>query len=182
MSSSILVTYATRYGSTRQVAEHVAAVLREHALVVDVESVRSVRTLEGYDAVVLGAPIYIGSLHKDAQRFLSQHRETLSHVPVAIFALGPIHDDEKECQDARVELDKEVGKYHWRALITVKVFGGKFDPSKLRFPDNLLTTLPASPLHGAPASDVRDWTAIRAWANELAVKLQAALSHMEAQK
>lgn len=182
MSTKILVAYATRYGSTQEVAEHVAAALREHAPVVDVESVRSVQTLEGYDAVVLGAPIYIGSWHKDAQRFLSQHSEMLSHMPVAIFALGPIHDDKEEYNAARVELDKEVGKYHWLAPIVVKVFGGKFDPSKLRFPDSLLTTLPASPLHGAPTSDVRDWTAISAWANELAAKLQAALSQMDLQK
>jgi menaquinone-dependent protoporphyrinogen oxidase len=56
------------------------------------------------------------------------------------------------------------------------MFGGKYDPSKLSFFHRLLTALPASPLHGLPASDLRDWTAIRAWANDLAAKLQPALS------
>ena len=51
------------------------------------------------------------------------------------------------------------------------MFGGKYDPVKLRFPDSLLAKLPASPLHQAPASDARDWTAIRAWASDLAVRL-----------
>lgn len=101
MSTSILVAYATRYGSTQEVAEAVAATLREHGLEVDLQPMRKVRTLEGYRAVVLGAPIYIGSLHKDAQRLLSQHREALSRRPVAVFALGPTHDDEKERQGSR---------------------------------------------------------------------------------
>jgi hypothetical protein len=51
--------------------------------------------------------------------------------------------------------------------IALKVLGGKYDPDKLRFPDSLLKSLPASPLHAAPASDLRDWKAIRAWANDL---------------
>jgi menaquinone-dependent protoporphyrinogen oxidase len=40
------------------------------------------------------------------------------------------------------------------------MFGGKYDPAKLRFPVNLLAGK-------EPASDLRDWTAIRAWAADL---------------
>jgi len=155
MSASILVAYATRYGSTQQVAEAIAATLRECGLEVDLQPMRKVRILEGYRAVVLGAPVYIGSWHKDAQRFLSQHRQALTERPVAIFALGPTHTDEKERQGSRAQLDKEL--------------------AKLRFPDNLIARLPASPLYNAPASDLRDWTAIRAWASNLVAKLQPAL-------
>ena len=176
MSNLILVAYATRYGSTQEVAEAIAAALREHGLEVDLHPMRKVRTLEGYRAIVLGAPIYIGSLHKDAQRFLSQHHEALSERPVAVFALGPTHDDENERQGSRAQLDKELAKFPRLTPIALEMFGGKFDPAKLRFPDNLIARLPASPLHNEPASDVRDWTVIRAWANNLAAKLQPALS------
>ncbi|MCL4514078.1 MAG: hypothetical protein M1379_00565 [Firmicutes bacterium] len=61
-------------------------------------------------------------------------------------------------------LEQELAKYPWLKPIALELFGGKLDPAKLRFPHNLLTMLPASPLHQAPASDLRDWTAIRAWA------------------
>jgi menaquinone-dependent protoporphyrinogen oxidase len=40
------------------------------------------------------------------------------------------------------------------------MFGGKYDPAKLRFPINLLAGK-------EPASDLRDWTAIRAWADSI---------------
>ena len=171
MSDSILVVYATRYGSTQEVAETVAGTLRESGLEVDIQPMRTVRTLEGYRAVVLGAPIYIGSLHKDARRFLSQYREALSERPVAVFALGPTHDDEEERQGSRAQLDKELAKFPWLTPGALELFGGKYDPAKLSFFHKLLTSLPASPLHQMPASDVRDWTAIRAWARELAAKL-----------
>lgn len=176
MSDSILVAYATRYGSTQEVAEAVAATLRESGLEVEIQPMRKVRTLASYRTVVLGAPIYIGSLHKDAQHFLSQHREALSERPVAVFALGPTHDDEKERQGSRVQLDKELAKFPWFTPVALELFGGKYNPAKLRFPDNLIARLPASPLHNEPVSDVRDWTAIRAWASDLAAKLQPALS------
>ena len=138
---------------------------------------RKVRTLEGYRAVALGAPLYMGRWHKDADRFLSRHREALTERPVAIFALGPFHSppDEKEWQSSRAQLDKGLAKFPWLTPVALEMFGGKFDPAKLRFPDNLIASLPASPLKQIPASDVRDWTAIRAWANNLAAKLQPAL-------
>ena len=186
MSASILVTYATRYGSTQEVAEAIAATLRENGLEVELQPMRKVRTLEGYHAVVLGAPLYIGSWHKDAQRFLSRHREALMQQPpesirpesirVAIFTLGPTHSDEKEWQGSRAMLDKELSKYPWLAPVALELFGGKYDPAKLRFPDSLLARLPASPIHNMPASDARDLAAIRAWAGNLAAKLQLKIS------
>ena len=54
MSASVLVAYASRYGSTQEVAEAVAATLRECELEVDSQPMREVRTLERYSAVVLG--------------------------------------------------------------------------------------------------------------------------------
>ena len=157
MSSLVLVGYATRYGSTQEVAEAVAATLRECGLEVDIQPMRKVRTLAGYRAVVLGGPLFMFRWHKDALSFLSRHREALTERPVAIFALGPTHDpyDEKEWQDSRDQLDKELSKFSWLTPVALEMFGGKYDPAKLRFPINLLAGKEL-------ASDLRDWTAIRA--------------------
>ncbi|MFZ2071502.1 MAG: flavodoxin domain-containing protein [Halobacteriota archaeon] len=171
MSTSVLVAYATRYGSTQEVAEAVAATLRERGLEVDIQPMRKVRTLEGYRAVVLGAPLFMFHWHKDARRFLSRHREALMERPVAIFALGPFHDEEKEWQGSREQLEGELAKFPWLTPVALEIFGGKFDPAKLRFPWSFLPAL-----KNMPASDIRDWTAIRAWADNLAAKLQPALS------
>jgi menaquinone-dependent protoporphyrinogen oxidase len=105
--------------------------------------------------------------HKAALSFLSRHPEALTERPVAIFALGPTHDpyDEKEWQDSHDQLDKELSKFSWLTPVSLEMFGGKYDPVKLGFPINLLAGK-------EPASDLRDWAAIRNWASELAPKLE----------
>jgi len=173
MQKKILVAYATRTGSTQEVAEAVSVTLRESGLEVDIQSMRNVQTLEGYGAVVLGAPLYMFHWHKDALSFLSRYREVLTDgLPVAIFAGGPFaKGDEKEWQEVHKQLDQELAKFAWLKPIAVEIIGGKFDPAKLSFPLNLMPALKQM-----PASDLRDWTAIRAWASNLAIKLRTILS------
>ena len=166
MSDTILITYASRYGSTQEVAEKIAVTLSESGLTVDVQPARQVKTLQGYRAIVLGTPLYIGSWLKDAHRFLKRHQAALEKLPVAIFSLGPTHGEDP-IPTVRPQMDKELAKYPWLKPVSTELFGGQYDPDKLRFPDTLLGKVPASPLYEAPASDLRDWDAIRNWAQSL---------------
>jgi len=167
MPASILVGFATQYGSTQEVAETIAEILRKEGLEVDFQPLRKVKSLEGYQAVVLGAPLYMFRWSNDAHHFLSHFRAVLTGLPVAIFALGPFHNKEDEMQSARTTLTKELAKYPWLAPVDIEMFAGKFDPNALRFPYSLI-----GPLKKMPASDERDWEAIRAWAGGLAEKLR----------
>ncbi len=164
METKVLVAYATTHGSTREVAEEVAATLREHGYGVETLPAGKVRSLDGYSAVVLGAPLYMFHLHKDALGFLSRHRKAFSAgLPVAIFAGGPFGDaDEKAWQSVRQSLDQELAKMAWLAPVSVEVIGGNFDPAHLHFPWNLIPAM-----RNMPPSDLRDWEAIRAWAAQL---------------
>ncbi|MCC6617242.1 MAG: flavodoxin domain-containing protein [Anaerolineae bacterium] len=169
MLNKILIAYGTRYGSTQEVAERVAATLRESGADVDVRPAREVRSLDDYRAVVLGAPLYIGKWHEEAHRFVDIHRNQLVQRPVAIFGLGPLSTDAKEMEGSRAQLDKELAQYAWLKPVAVEMFVGKYEPAKLSFAHRLLAAVPASPLHGLSASDNRDWDAIRAWATGLPV-------------
>jgi menaquinone-dependent protoporphyrinogen oxidase len=171
MAASVLVAYATRYGSTQEVAEAVAATLQESGLEVDLQPLRHVQSIDQYRAIVIGAPLYMFRWHKDALNFLTRYHTTLTTKPVAIFALGPFHADEKEFQSAREQLDKELAKFPWLTPAAIEIFGGKFDPEELTFPHNLVPALKKM-----PASDVRDWIAIRAWASNLAAQIEPALA------
>jgi menaquinone-dependent protoporphyrinogen oxidase len=164
MDGIVLVGYATRTGSTREVAEAVAAVLRERGLQVDLRPLRDVRTIEGYRSVVLGAPLYFGRLLGDARRTLSQHQKALATLPVALFALGAATTKPEEQQGAQASFDLELARFPWLHPVATACFGGRWDPELLRFPFSLLKRA----LRSQPTSDARDWDAIRAWAEGLA--------------
>jgi len=160
---SILLAYATRFGSTQEVAETIAGALREARLEVAIQPMQEVKNLANYDAVLLGAAIYNAKWHPDVHQFLSQHQEALSQRPVVIFALGPLSASEAASRNSRRQLDSELAKYPWLKPVAVEIFAGKYDPSKpgLGFFERLL-----------PARDHRNWDAIRAWANALPAQLQ----------
>jgi menaquinone-dependent protoporphyrinogen oxidase len=173
MEIKVLVAYASTHGSTQEVAEAIVATLRKNELAVDLQPARSVRTLEGYGAVVLGAPLYMFHMHRDALRFLAKHKKALTGgIPIAIFAGGSIESGEDvERQEVRKQLDQELAKFPWLRPLAVEVIGGKFDPTRLHLPWSLIPAL-----RGMPPRDLRDWDAIRTWAGGLAVQLKPVLS------
>jgi menaquinone-dependent protoporphyrinogen oxidase len=159
MAAKVLVAYATKSGSTAEVAEAVAKAMRAEGADVDVRLAKEVRALDGYTAVILGAPLYMFKWVNDAHGFLRRHRNALQGLPVAIFALGPWNNKEEELQTARNQLAKELAKYPWLKPMDTTVFVGKFDPAKLVFPYNLIPAMKS-----IKAQDDRDWDAINAWA------------------
>jgi len=163
MTDKILVAFATTHGSMQEVATEVAQVLRSQGFDVDLQSAREVKSLNGYSGVVLGGPQYMFHWHKDALGFLRRFQKSLTVLPVAIFA-GGRHGEPKDedWQVIRDSLDKDLANYPWFAPILVEIVGGRHDPDHLRFPWNLIPAMKQM-----PASDLRDWDAIRAWAGRV---------------
>jgi menaquinone-dependent protoporphyrinogen oxidase len=156
MGRELLVAYASKHGSTHEVAEAVAEQLRQHGHEVDVLPAGSVDDVERYEGVVVGGALYMGRWHGDASRFLRRHGEALEATPVAVFAMGPLTMKEADVAGARKQLDRALAKAPIEP-VAVTVFGGMVDPTRLRFPFSRM-----------PATDARDWDAIRAWADEIA--------------
>jgi menaquinone-dependent protoporphyrinogen oxidase len=171
MSTSVLVGYATRYGTTQEAAEVLATVLRESGFAVDVQPASKVRSLAEYSAVVLGASLFMFHWHSDALHFLAHHQKVLMERPVAVFALGPVQNPcvEKEWKDSRAQLDQELAKFPWFKPVAIEMFGGEYNPAKLGIPLKWFTGK-------APASDMRDLAAVRTWAGTLAAKLEPSSS------
>ena len=157
MSKPILVAYATKRESTHEVADAVAARLRELGQEVDVRPAAEVGTLRPYGGVVLGGALYAGRWHRAARRFLVTHRNELATRPVAVFAMGPLKIEPADVRGSREQLDRALAKESWLEPVSVAIFGGVIDPAKMRFPFTRLD-----------AADARDWSAIRSWADEIA--------------
>lgn len=145
---SVLVAYATKNGSTQQVAEAIGTVMTASGWHVRVAPARSVdRPLIGWDLVVLGAPIYSGRWHRDAHRFLRRHRAELASVPVAVFGMGPRSDDVESWRRSRAQLDRALARCAWMVPVEVGLFGGVDPPRR----------------SSRVRRDLRDWTDIRDW-------------------
>ncbi|MFA4965907.1 MAG: flavodoxin domain-containing protein [Thermoleophilia bacterium] len=160
--------------STKEVAETVAATLEEQGLEVEVKPACEVRSLDGYGAVVLGTPLYMGALHRDVRALLEKNRAALERTPFALFALGPIKADDG-VDGSRAQLIEALAKLPVPTPFATAVFVGAYGPARLNFKDKMIAALPASPLHGESAHDERDWEAIRRWAGELTAELRWAV-------
>ena len=156
MSSQILIAYATKHGSTQEVAEAIATALRAEGHRVDVANAADVADVDRYATVVVGGSLYMGHWHHDAVAFLKQHQPALRHLPLAVFAMGPKTLAETDVASSRAQFDHALAGFPQLEPASVAIFGGVVDPSKLHFPFNRM-----------PASDARDWSAIDDWAIEV---------------
>ena len=159
--NKILVTYATRAGSTLEVAALVAAVLRTAGTTVDVTYVRAVHELKDYDAVIIGSAIRMGQWLPEAVEFVKTNRETLSHIPTAYFLVSGFmrQDSPQMRQRALAYLDPV------RTMlepISIGLFAGKMDYSTMDWQDRSIAEAVSS-----SAGDWRNWQAIRSWAHDL---------------
>lgn len=160
MERTVLVAYASKHGTTREVAESIASRLEELGLAVELEEAGRVRDVTPYDAVVVGGGLYTGRWHADARRLLKRNRRALAGKPLAVFGMGPDSLEESKVAESRQQLDRALAAFPELEPLAVTIFGGALEPESWRFPLNRL-----------PAFDARDWDAIRAWAGEIAEKL-----------
>jgi menaquinone-dependent protoporphyrinogen oxidase len=165
----VLVTYGTKYGSTAGIAEAIGATLKENGLDVDVQPARSVHSLDGYRAAVVGSAVYTAHWRGDALRFLSHHRDWLARHDVWLFSSGPVGEEDEDADEAETERWTKPKKVQELAAeINARdhmVFGGKVDEDRGFIRKKMAQNMPEE------ARDRRDWDAIAAWAAEIASAL-----------
>jgi menaquinone-dependent protoporphyrinogen oxidase len=167
MSNTILVTYASRTGSTAGVAEAIGKTLAENGFQVEVHPMQDVQDLSPYGAVVAGSAIQGGQWLPEAMQFVRAHRAELTQKPFAAFLVCmtlAMRGGEKYREHVAGFLQPV------RALVrpvSEGLFAGALDIGKiLSFGDRLKFRL--SVLLGVwSEGDHRDWDAIRAWAGGL---------------
>lgn len=163
----VLVAYASKRGSTAEIAEVVAARLREEGFEVHRHEAAEVDDLAPYDAIVLGSAVYMKRWRGDARHFLRKHRRELATRPFWIFSSGPVGDPAKD-DPAWTEPAKIVSRAEELGVRDHVVFGGRV-PAEPHGP------IERSMVDNTPAEfrDRRDWARIKAWAGEVAAQLAA---------
>lgn len=170
VSDKVLVAYATRAGSTAEVAEFVGKTLREAGATVDVRPIKQVKSLSGYGAVVVGSAIRIGKLMPEAYSFLQKFESDLAQKRVAYFIVClTMHEPtEENCKVAAGFAETARQKAPRVQPLATGLFAGAVDYDKLTFPWGFLM----KKMVKAPAGDFRDWDAVKAWTLELAPQLR----------
>jgi menaquinone-dependent protoporphyrinogen oxidase len=161
MEGKVLVVYASKCGSTGEIAKAIAEEIAKHGSAADVMPVEKVTDPAGYSAVVLGSAIRFGQWLAPAVDFVARFKESLNNKPVAIFtahimALSESEED-RAGRQAYIQPALKVIKPVFTAF-----FAGKVDPDKLSFLEKGIGRIV-----GSPEGDMRDWTKIRAWASQL---------------
>ncbi|MFN2137999.1 MAG: flavodoxin domain-containing protein [Candidatus Promineifilaceae bacterium] len=168
MTNKVLVTYATKYGATAEIAEAIAAALRDEGLEVDLKPVKQAGDLAPYHAVVLGSAVYIGGWRKEAAKFLLDNEQALAQKDVWLFSSGPTNEgDPLELLNGWTLPEKLQPVAERIQVHDTAVFHGALDEDKLNFVEKFMVSKV-----GSGVGDFRDWEVIRTWAASIAGALK----------
>jgi menaquinone-dependent protoporphyrinogen oxidase len=164
MNEKILVTYASRTGSTAEVAQAIGATLRESGTPVDVLPMQKVRDLSAYRAVIAGSAIRKSQWLPEAQQFVEKFHADLGRKPFATFTVCITLAMSNTAQYQSI-VTKWIEPVRVRvAPVSQGLFAGRLDFSKLPLNWDTFLLRMAVALGIFPRGDRRDWNAIRAWA------------------
>ena len=169
---NILVTYASAYGSTAEVAHKIGKYFTEQGSIVAVLRPTEVKNINQYDVIIVGSPIRYEHWMPEARTFVIDNQEHLSKVPVAYFfcclALAIRTDDTerkgKQYADKLIVLSSQVQP------LSIGRFAGVLDFSKMPFPIRFIFKI-FSKIIGLKEGDHREWNEIQQWTKDLASKL-----------
>ncbi|MFH1035094.1 MAG: flavodoxin domain-containing protein [Pseudomonadota bacterium] len=159
----VLITYASKYGSTGGVADALGKELCGKNVGADVVLINNASEVASYQGVVVGSAIYRGRWMSEAADFVKRNREVLRQVPVAYFlvCISLARPGENNSAEVLSYLDPILKAVPEIKPVAIGTFAGALDYHKLPV---LSKTIMQS--RGAPEGDFRDWNAIRAWARE----------------
>jgi menaquinone-dependent protoporphyrinogen oxidase len=167
MSDRILVTFATRTGSTRGVAEAIGKTLTEGGALVDVLPMQEVVDLSPYRAVVAGSAIQNKQWLPEAIQFVQAHRAELAHKPFVAFLV---------CMTLAMRNGETHRPFVAEFLAPVRalvrpvsegLFAGVLDIGKIPSLGDRLKFRLSVLFRVWSEGDHRDWDTIRAWAANL---------------
>jgi menaquinone-dependent protoporphyrinogen oxidase len=157
----VLVSYGSKRGGTAGLAAMIGHAFENAGVMADVAPARTVRSLDGYDAVIVGGALYMSRWHRDARRFVRRHAARLSERPVWLFSSGPLDDSSASTEIEPVaQVSSAMRLCHARGHMT---FGGRLSPQARGFPASAMAT--------KQAGDWRDEAQVNRWVDDLAGQL-----------
>src|SRR4026209_374250 len=110
-TTRVRVGYASRFGSTRDIAHRIAAAIRKGGSDVEVRSVEDIPDVAPWDAVVFGGGVYDGSWTAEAVALMRREAATLARKPLWLFSVGSFGDRHPLIGGLRKKEPKEIGEF-----------------------------------------------------------------------
>jgi menaquinone-dependent protoporphyrinogen oxidase len=165
MNDTILVVYASKFGSTREVADKVAGMLRENGSAVDVRRANAVKDIGGYTSVIMGTAIRMGKPITEAVAFAKRFHGELQRKPVAFFSVGLYMKEDTPANREKAATCLRPLLEVINQPVSIGLFGGKIDYKTMPL---LLRWVFSKDSSGDLAEgDWRNWDTIAAWVREL---------------
>jgi len=164
MKKRVLISYASRCGSTGGVAEAMGQVLCGMGASADIRLVANVNDLSPYHAVIVGSAIRRGKWLPEAVGFVKDNQDILGRLPIAYFVVCLTMRDNTAENRSKVmayldPVRKEAPKIQ---PVAVGLFPGAVNFGKLSFVDTMMLKA-----KGVSEGDYRDWPAVKAWASDV---------------
>jgi len=164
--NKVLVVYGTKTGCTAGIAQRVGDTLAASGSQVRIVSAEDKPDPSEYDAVVVGSGVRAGSWHGAVKTWVTSNAGALKTKPVAFFtACLTMASDPDKADDVRAYTDPLIAETGVTP-IDVGLFAGMNQPKTFSLPERLIMKAMKS-----PEGDFRDFEAVGAWAEALAVKL-----------
>jgi menaquinone-dependent protoporphyrinogen oxidase len=166
-NKKILITYASRAGSTAEIAEAIGKTLSQGGTQVEVLPMQDVKDLSVYGAVVAGSAMRSSKWLPEAMQFITTHRSVLSQKPFATFTVCITL-----AMSNSVQYRQAVAGWIQPVRALVKpvsegLFAGMLDFNKLPLNWDTLKLGVVVALGIFPKGDRRDWKAVRIWAESI---------------
>ncbi len=159
----ILVTSASKHGSTHEIAATIGEELRRAGHTVNIYHAKEAPSATSYDAAIIGSAVYAGSWLAEARGYVADNQAALAGKPVWLFTSGPLGAENPQPIGDPAQLPELMAQSGARGH---QIFVGKLDKESLGFAEKLIVKAVK-----APYGDFRDWQAIRAWAADVAEAL-----------
>jgi menaquinone-dependent protoporphyrinogen oxidase len=123
----VLVVYGTTDGHTAKVAGAIAGTLRSRAaVVVDVHKIGRTHCLpDGYDGVIIAAPVRGGKYQKSIRRWVRTHAAVLNAKTTAFVSvcLGVLQHDSAVDRTLTSIIDGFLDETGWQPVVTKRIAG-----------------------------------------------------------
>ena len=172
--TNVLVTYGSRFGSTKEISEFMVEVIKEYCLAVDLyDAAKAPSNIDAYDVVLIGSGIQIGKWKNTALNFLKKHQNTLREKRTGLFVSCVFSMYPDKVEESKKKFLFDIAEKYSIEPAGLGLFGSCLDFTgkkglKYKITVNIMKKdLAEMGIEYDETYEFRDWSKIKKWTEEI---------------